>query len=85
MLSAAARAWPEDPVGVLGLMLLEDVVLGPGEAAVIPAGCPHAYICGKSRAGLSVYQSTYRYKLISCCPVEGMWGSGVNDVSVPGA
>lgn len=47
MLSAAVRAWPDDPVGVLGLMLLEDVVLGPGEAAIIPAGCPHAYVCGE--------------------------------------
>lgn len=46
MLSAAAAAWPDDPVGVLGLMLLEDVVLGPGEAIIIPAGCPHAYVCG---------------------------------------
>lgn len=48
MLCAAARAWPDDPAGVLGLMLLEDVVLGPGEAVIIPAGCPHAYICGES-------------------------------------
>jgi len=47
MLSAAARAWPDDPAGVLGLMLLEDVVLGPGEAVIIPAGCPHAYVCGE--------------------------------------
>jgi hypothetical protein len=46
LLSAAARAWPDDPAGVLGLMLLEDVVLAPGEAVIIPAGCPHAYICG---------------------------------------
>lgn len=47
MLSAARSAWPDDPVGLLGLMLLEDVVLGPGEAVIIPAGCPHAYICGE--------------------------------------
>lgn len=47
MLSAAASAWPDDPVGLLSLMLLEDVVLGPGDAAIIPAGCPHAYICGE--------------------------------------
>lgn len=47
MLSAARIAWPDDPVGLLGLMLLEDVVLGPGEAVIIPAGCPHAYICGE--------------------------------------
>lgn len=47
MLSAAVSAWPDDPVGILGLMLLEDVVLGPGESVMIPAGCPHAYVCGK--------------------------------------
>jgi hypothetical protein len=46
MLSAAASAWPAHPVGVLALMLLEDAVLGPGEAVTIPSGCPHAYICG---------------------------------------
>lgn len=47
MLSAVARAWPDDPVGVLSCMLLEDVVLAPGEAVMIPAGCPHAYVCGE--------------------------------------
>jgi hypothetical protein len=47
MLSAARKDWPDDPAGVLALMLLEDVVLGPGEAAIIPAGCPHAYVCGE--------------------------------------
>lgn len=47
MLSAARKEWPDDPEGVLALMLLEDVVLAPGEAVIIPAGCPHAYICGK--------------------------------------
>jgi mannose-6-phosphate isomerase class I len=46
MLSAVRRAWPDDPVGVLGCMMLEDVVLAPGEAVMIPAGCPHAYGCG---------------------------------------
>lgn len=46
MLSAVRRAWPDDPVGVLGCMMLEDVVLAPGEAVMIPAGCPHAYVCG---------------------------------------
>lgn len=34
-------------MGLLGLMLLEDVVLGPEEAVIIPAGCSHAYICGE--------------------------------------
>jgi mannose-6-phosphate isomerase class I len=46
MLKAAAAAWPGEATGVLALLLLEDVVLGPGEAALIPSGCPHAYVCG---------------------------------------
>lgn len=47
MISTAAAAWPDDAAGVLALLLLEDVVLERGQACLIPAGCPHAYICGK--------------------------------------
>jgi mannose-6-phosphate isomerase class I len=39
---------------VLALLLLEDVVLGPGEAALIPSGCPHAYISGECLLSWSV-------------------------------
>lgn len=47
MIAAAAAAWPDDAAGVLALLLLEDVVLERGQACLIPAGCPHAYVCGK--------------------------------------
>lgn len=47
MLAAVATAWPGDPAGVLALLLMEDVVLQRGESILIPAGCPHAYVCGE--------------------------------------
>jgi hypothetical protein len=47
MIAAAAAAWPGDAAGVLALLLLEDVVLERGQACLIPAGCPHAYVCGE--------------------------------------
>jgi hypothetical protein len=70
MLSAALQAWPDDARGVLGLMLLEDVVLSPGGAALIPADMPHAYICGELSGSLGVLLWAAPDLHLPCCSLR---------------